>query len=283
MLIATHNGKFHPDEVFAIAILKLAYPNIKVIRTRDPEKLKKADMRVDIGLNYNPETSDFDHHQTSFKEKRSNNIPYASAGIVWKHFWNKITKHEEIFEKIDNKMIQQVDLDDNGLQIISNIPPYTLNDAIYSLKPYNSKEDEDLQFDKAVNFAKEILNREIERLENEVNTLPLIKQAIKRSNGKFIVLDQELPWREPVIKETKIQLVVYPNESEHTWSIKSVPVSVDSFQSRILLPKAWAGLEGKELQKVTGIKDAIFCHKERFVACTKSKESAIKLAELVFN
>ena len=34
------------------------------------------------------------------------------------------------------------------------------------------------------------------------------------------------------------------------------------------------------LQKVTGVEDAVFCHKGLFLAVAKSKEGAIKLAEL---
>ena len=41
-----------------------------------------------------------------------------------------------------------------------------------------------------------------------------------------------------------------------------------------------AALENKELADVTGIEDAVFCHKARFIVIAKSKEGAIKLAEI---
>jgi uncharacterized UPF0160 family protein len=37
---------------------------------------------------------------------------------------------------------------------------------------------------------------------------------------------------------------------------------------------------GKDLQKVTGISDATFCHRSLFYAVAKSKKGAIKLVEL---
>ena len=39
MLVATHDGSFHADEVFAIAALGLLGEPIEVIRTRDREEV----------------------------------------------------------------------------------------------------------------------------------------------------------------------------------------------------------------------------------------------------
>jgi uncharacterized UPF0160 family protein len=36
----------------------------------------------------------------------------------------------------------------------------------------------------------------------------------------------------------------------------------------------------EELAQVTGVADAVFCHNKLFMAVAKSKEGAIKLAEL---
>ena len=41
MLIATHDGSFHADEVFAIAALGLLGEPIEVLRTRDRETLAR--------------------------------------------------------------------------------------------------------------------------------------------------------------------------------------------------------------------------------------------------
>ena len=37
MQVATHNGSFHADEVFAIAALGLLPEELEVVRTRDPD------------------------------------------------------------------------------------------------------------------------------------------------------------------------------------------------------------------------------------------------------
>lgn len=60
--VAVHDGTFHADEVVAIAMLKLAGFTPTVVRSRDPEELNKADLRVDVGGRYDLTTGDLDHH-----------------------------------------------------------------------------------------------------------------------------------------------------------------------------------------------------------------------------
>ena len=67
MLIATHDGSFHADEVFAIAALGLLGEPLEVMRTRDRDALARADLRVDVGFRHDPSTGDFDHHQREFR------------------------------------------------------------------------------------------------------------------------------------------------------------------------------------------------------------------------
>jgi len=45
------------------------------------------------------------------------------------------------------------------------------------------------------------------------------------------------------------------------------------------MPSSWAGLRGEELQEVTGISGAEFCHPARFIAGAASKGAALELAE----
>ena len=47
--IATHNGSFHADDLFACATLKLLYSDATIIRTRDQALLDPADIVLDIG------------------------------------------------------------------------------------------------------------------------------------------------------------------------------------------------------------------------------------------
>ena len=85
--IVTHSGRFHADDLFATAImLEYLDGEAEVIRSVDPKVIEKADYVLDIGRVYDPSKNRFDHHQGT-AGARSNGISYASAGLVWKHFF----------------------------------------------------------------------------------------------------------------------------------------------------------------------------------------------------
>ncbi len=281
--VAVHNGTFHADDVLAVAILRLLYPKIKIIRTRDPEKFNKADFRVDVGRRYNPKTGDFDHHQNEFNKKRKNGIPYASAGLVWKHFGMKFVNSKEGFNYIDGKIIQILDAEDNGVQTYSTeiVHPYTLGNVIVSFNPNWQRRDsnKDKLFEKATLFTKNLLKREIDFANGMTKADKIIKDTISKSNGKYLVLDHVMPWKKIVINNSNIKFVLH-QQSDGDWFASAVPVKENSFENRKLFPKKWAGLAGKELAQITGVEDSIFCHKNLFAAGAKSKEGAIKLVEM---
>ena len=47
--IATHNGSFHADDVFGVAVLRLLHPGATLLRTRDAALIAAADYAVDVG------------------------------------------------------------------------------------------------------------------------------------------------------------------------------------------------------------------------------------------
>jgi len=119
-ILVTHNGTFHADDLFATATLALVFNgNIKVIRTRDEEIIKKADFVYDVGGIYNPEKNLFDHHQKEGAGKRENGIPYASFGLVWKKFGKKICGSQKVADEVDQKLVQ---LFSDGDMIVRTYP-----------------------------------------------------------------------------------------------------------------------------------------------------------------
>ncbi|MDQ6977568.1 MAG: MYG1 family protein, partial [Ghiorsea sp.] len=84
--IVTHNGNFHADDVFSIAVFKHIFPSFELIRTRDLTLIAKADIVVDVGGEYDPETGRFDHHQRGGAGERESGIPYSSFGLIWQQY-----------------------------------------------------------------------------------------------------------------------------------------------------------------------------------------------------
>jgi len=282
MKIATHDGYFHTDEVIGIAILKMIYPDMELIRSRNPEVYKKADIRVDVGQVYNPESGDFDHHQKEFNLKRKNGNPYASAGLIWKHYGMRLVKYPESFDHIDEKIMQPIDLGDVGVDSfkVTVALPYLFGTALGSFsKIWNSDEDQDENFMKAVNFAKEILSREIEVANARKEGEDALLSYVDDINTDYVVLGEPVPPFVTLLTKTNIKYAVYKYNSKF-WGIKAVRKSPDSFDLRKPLPKEWGGLGAEELQKLTGVKTANFCHRNLFLATAGTKEDAIKMVEL---
>ena len=75
--------------------------------------------------------------------------------------------------------------------------------------------------------------------------------------------------------------IIYGDNQD--WSVVAMRKEINNFENRKDFPQAWSGLTGEEFQKISGVSDTIFCHRGLFLAGAKSKEGAIKLAELALN
>jgi uncharacterized UPF0160 family protein len=286
-ILVTHNDRFHTDDIFATATLSiLLNDNIKVIRTREEKWFEKGDYVYDVGGEYDTSRNRFDHHQKGGAGVRENGIPYAAFGLVWKTYGEKICGSKYIAEKIDQEWIQSIDAHDNGVDIFDlknkKVAPVTIEN-IFGLSRPTWKEDQDFDtaFYKLIKFAKEILTRKITKVRDEFEVESFIEAAYKDSEDKrIIILDRNYPWNDCIMKYGEPIYVIFPRKSNDTWMIGCVRKEKKTFDNRKSFPEAWAGLRDEELAKVTGVSDAIFCHNGRFLAVAKSKEGAIKLAQL---
>ncbi len=287
MKIVTHSGSFHPDDVFAVAVLQLIYPEAVVVRTRDEKEIESADIVVDVGRVYDPARLRFDHHQSEGGGVRSNGIPYASFGLVWKRFGPELCGgDEEAALLIDERLVMQSDAPDNGIsiytQVFEDVRPYTIGDFMYSYFT-NGNHDEVYLFDvfmANVVIAKDLLRREIIKAKERVQGMRKVRDIVAQSADKrVIVLEDELPWEPVLVKEPEAIYVIY-RRSEGNWGLKGVPQTIKGFERKKLLPESWASLSNEELQNVSGVADAIFCHKGRFLCVSKTKEGALKLAKI---
>ena len=127
MIIGTHDGTPHADDIFAVAIILLVDSRYDVIRTRDKQLLQTADLRVDVGMKYEPPT-DFDHHMPDFNIVRPDGRPYASAGLVGHHFWSYIIEGSHVYERLDDKLLSSIDAVDCGIDTYTPISPYRVFD-----------------------------------------------------------------------------------------------------------------------------------------------------------
>ena len=99
----THAGKFHADDVFSAALLRILNPDIQFKRVLSvPENFDG--IVFDIGW------GKFDHHQSG-APVRENGVPYAAFGLLWKEYGSFLLGEEA--DSFDEHFIQPLDLEDN--------------------------------------------------------------------------------------------------------------------------------------------------------------------------
>lgn len=288
-VIATHNGSFHADDVFAVATLLLVYPEAKVIRTRDPEKIEAATIAVDVGTKYDPPKLRFDHHQAGGAGIRANTIPYASFGLVWKEYGERITGDHDVAQIIEQKLVMPVDALDNGVEVshsvFDGIRTYSVSDFFYSFieETHPSEEYLDDAFAKVVMLAQGAIVREIGHAKCELKDANDVKKLVETAEDpRLIIMDRAMSWQRILIPLPEVLFVVYPRYGDR-WGLEVVPKQFVGFERKKPLPEAWAGKSDKELADITGVADALFCHNKRFLAVAGTKEGALKLAQIALN
>lgn len=293
--LITHSGTFHADEVFSTIVLKnILDKEIFLCRTNfvNVDLVNDAAVVYDIGGGF------LDHHQLGGNGERANGIKYASFGLVWREYGKKFLEIvgsqfiDEVWESIEYKLVQAIDAVDNGqLNVIKEdgYIVYTISDYIST---FNVKWDEDSQsqddyFIQTVEIIEKIFESLVKDEEVKQKAKKEIELAINESKEGILILDKYISWKECLLDSTnpkakEIYFVVFPS-TRGGYNVYTVPVEVGSFESRKLLPESWAGLQDDELQNVTGVESAVFCHNARFICSAKTKEDAIKLAQIAIN
>ena len=290
MKLVTHDGEFHADDVCAVAVLKTLFPEIEVTRTRDEELIADADIVVDVGGTYDPGTQRFDHHQRDGSGERTNGIPYASIGLVWKHYGVQFCDGSiDVAEWIDKKVIQAIDATDTGITLFDTrydcgIP--TINSLVRLHLPTWREEMNDTvwnsRFSNLVPLVQIIFERLKENGFANFEAITLVEEAIACSSRKETAeLSKKVPWYDVAINHPDLLYVLIPDPKVNgRWRAYATRVQADKFETRKPFPETWAGLINEELAEVTGVADALFCHRARHLVVADSYQGIQTLVEL---
>ena len=284
--VVTHNATFHADDIFSVALLDIVYDgHIKVTRSRDAKIITSADIVVDTGSVYDSKKNRYDHHQPEGAGDRGDGIPYASCGLIWKHFGRKIVPDITAWTLIDTELIKQIDATDNAVELFTSTKvPEDYWDFDKILKTFNPKNREsknaDTEFMYAVRFIKKFLLIYFEKVSEQVSFWDFVEKSYASAQDKrIIVLSEGGSWFTPILAKPEPLFVIYPSQDKKTWHVRGVPQSKASFEVRRPLPDSWRGKNGAELADASGVSDAVFCHRTGYLATAKTLEGAIKLAK----
>lgn len=283
----THSGTMHADEVFATAFLDSYLEDVKVFRTNRIDGYCGDAIIYDIGR------GKYDHHQLDAL-KRENGITYSSFGLLWKEFGRDFLKKynfsnvEEVFLGIDKDLVEGIDADDNGFfpKIESNYKVKVLPSIIKIFNPsFDSGENENEQFLKAVKLAKMIFEEEVVYINGKVISDKKISEIIDNYdvNKGYLYLDEYIPYEEAILNHPegdKILFVAFPS-NRGGYAIKTVPKGLEDRTAKKLFPVEWAGLQDEELEKVSNISGLRFCHTARFIVNCASLEAMYKVLDVV--
>lgn len=281
--VGIHDGSFHADEVTACALLVVfnLVDRQKIIRTRDVKKLQECEYVCDVGWEYNPDTKRFDHHQAEYQGDLS------SAGMVWLYLKEQKVVDAKLYDYLNHTFIEGVDAHDTGR--IDSLPGIcTFSHVIAQFVPvqYNAPQDvQDEHFFQALDFVIAHLQRVLVRYDYVASCKAKVEQAMQ-TNGECLFFDEGMPWLESFFELGGInhpaKFVMMPSGTH--WKLRGIPPSLEQrMKVRVPLPESWAGLADEELQQVTKIPGAIFCHKGRFISVWETREDALKALELVLN
>lgn len=260
----THAGRFHTDDVFSAALLKILNPKINIVRRNAiPEGYQ--------GLVFDLGDGAYDHHgeRASF---RDNGVQYASFGLLWKEYGCTLVSEKEAYT-FDGSFIQPLDFQDN------NGGNNLLCRAITQSNPkWDEKNaDSDKAYFKAVEFARYILENEIKSMHSTEHAEQIVLESLKKSEDGIVVLPTGMPWKAILIPED-VYYVVYPSQ-RGGYNAQAVPVSVDSQQCKKPFPEEWRGKKN-ELDEITGLNGMIFCHAHGYLLAAETKEAAIEACKI---
>lgn len=293
--IATHNGVFHADDVAAVTVLRCMNSivwggSVQVRRTRDRAVIEAADFVVDVGAEYSPLAGRYDHHQTGGAGiERANGIPYSSFGLVWAEFGKVICGRQDVADEIERLLVMPIDAADCGMRLYEGgvafapgVSSYSLSQVISSFNPVDGESTFDEAFDEACLFFRSFLMRSIGASTARIDRQAAVMKAAERATDPRIIelADGAPGWKDVVCQFRHALYVVFPAETGDEWMVQCVPPTADSFDKRKALPELWAGLRDTEFAQLTDVADAVFCHNGRFIAGARSKEGALRLAQM---
>lgn len=260
----THAGRFHTDDVFSAALLKILNPQVNIVRSNAvPEGYQ--------GLVFDLGDGAYDHHgeRASFRE---NGVQYASFGLLWKKYGCSLVSKKEA-KAFDESFIQPLDIQDN------NGGNNLLCRAITQSNPKWDEEnaDSDDAFFKAVEFAKYILENEIKSMHSTEHAEQIVLECLSKSEDGIVILPTGMPWKAILIPE-EVYYVVYPSP-RGGFNAQAVPIAVDSQQCKKPFPEAWRG-KRDGLDELIGLNGMIFCHSHGYLLAAKTKEAAIEACRI---
>ena len=280
VLVATHSGPFHADDVLAWALIRVfRHPDARLLRTRDQTEIDRADIVMDVGGSYDAKSFRFDHHQTAYTG------PLSSAGMVLEWLTGEGNVDVDLSAHLRTVVVKYVDDVDNGRVMPDRSVPCFASMVEAYAQAHETLDDFTVGFLKAGEMATHYVQGIVRGFEAQQEAEKVVCAAMKDAELRSSVVmffDQYYKWKPAYFKNDgarhSTEFVLMPGV-EGTWRVVAIPPKENSFGQKRSLPENWAGLTGRALSDKTGVEGAVFCHKNRFIAVFETKGIALETLE----
>ena len=299
-IFLTHSGTGHADDLLAFSMAKILWPDIQLIRSRN-FKISSDGVTIDsqsgdnnqtgrfyengsfviadVGGVYEPERFIYDHHQPN-PPSRQDGLPYSAAGLFFKHHGIDLLRSlhadaddeaiAEAFDSLDRHIFLPTDLTDNSgasyYEPETEIRDFSFSDFIALARPGLL-----CDFEEIAKTCSLVLRIGMGQYVDASVRGRQLRKLGERCNDQVLAVDSFYPSARRYLESTPVRLLVHPNP-EGKWNIRWVKDGV--------FPFAWRGLTGAGLEKASGIKGAVFCHRSGHLSVADTKDNAVHLAEL---
>lgn len=193
--VVTHNGMFHADDVFAIALVKMMrLPGYrKVVRTRDPALMEGAEYVIDVGCKYDGEKY-FDHHQKEGCPTFADGQKKAACSLIWDRFGEEwlmticrdVPMVEYVFEKM-HQFFRGISEWDNGTQHRGNVMNISEEIRMMNISQFDD-DQQDKMFSIIVKQKLDVLLLMLRRYCTVFGEIAVLENAVKASEDEKPVL-----------------------------------------------------------------------------------------------
>lgn len=284
--VATHNGKFHADELLAIAMLKYAIKQatcwssqkieFDIIRTRDAKKISAADIAIDVG------DGPFDHHSTD--DRYPNGVPMASCGKVLAAVESD-KRFIQLFNSWTLYALQAVDNGDKSSKFTNNF----FNWVGLMNQTYSEAKAADYNNDKPFMLALQMVEILYQRMYREAKEHLLAQGYLQHCARHFSQQILELPgsnvpWKYFVAYQLPtIKGILSQDKSTGKWTVRWVPKYMGSPDTKLHWPAEWRSKkEACEGNTTLAAKKyefgCSFCHKSLVLANFDTRDHALQAA-----
>lgn len=278
LLVATHHGAFHADDVLAFSLLKaFVDPQAVVVRSRSAVDWERADVVIDVGGLYDPARGRFDHHQKEYDG------PLSAAGMVLRWLEAEGRVASDLAAELRARLVDYVDDVDNGrVEPRAGVPCFASMVHLCN-QGAEELEDFDRRFQVAVGIADVLvdgLRGEHDEREQARTVVAAAMAEAERRGSNLLFLARYVRWKPAYYSlggaAHPTEFVIMPGLDGSARAI-AIPPEEGSFGKKRPLPESWAGLVDDELERACGVPGARFCHKNQFI-CVFDTETQLLAA-----